>query len=104
MGSRSQGSMASVRVFLYSAVLYLASASSCHNYGDWGCSPRSRHVVPRGHHHHYGHLSSKRESMSPMRCTTLSTSEGVFPDQLSMWLKTPGQKLFMWKTRGRKWS
>merc|ERR1739844_846341 len=53
MGSRSQGSMASVRVFLYSAVLYLASASSCHNYGDWGCSPRSRHVVPRGHHHHY---------------------------------------------------
>merc|ERR1712007_6904 len=53
MGSRSQGSMASVRVFLYSAVLYLASASSCHNYGDWGCSPRSRHVVSRGHHHHY---------------------------------------------------
>merc|ERR1712210_444679 len=53
MGSRSQGSMASVRVLLYSAVLYLASASSCHNYGDWGCSPRSRHVVPRGHHHHY---------------------------------------------------
>merc|ERR1711934_82295 len=53
MGSRSQGSMASVGVFLYSAVLYLASASSCHNYGDWGCSPRSRHVVSRGHHHHY---------------------------------------------------
>merc|ERR1712037_165851 len=53
MGSRSQGSMASVRVFLYSAVLYLASASSCHNYGDWGCSPMSRHVVSRGHHHHY---------------------------------------------------
>merc|ERR1711863_249847 len=53
MGSRSQGSMASVRVFLYSAVLYLASASSCHHYGDWGCSPRSRHVVSRGHHHHY---------------------------------------------------
>merc|ERR1711934_1258563 len=53
MGSRSQGSMASVRVFLYSAVLFLASASSCHNYGDWGCSPRSRHVVSRGHHHHY---------------------------------------------------
>merc|ERR1712037_958040 len=53
MGSRSQGSMASVRVFLYSAVLYLASASSCHHYGDWGCSPRSRHVVERGHHHHY---------------------------------------------------
>merc|ERR1739843_499 len=53
MGSRSQGSMASVRVLLYSAVLCLASASSCHNYGDWGCSPRSRHVVSRGHHHHY---------------------------------------------------
>merc|ERR1739842_103679 len=53
MGSRSQGSMASVRVLLYSAVLFLASASSCHNYGDWGCSPRSRHVVSRGHHHHY---------------------------------------------------
>merc|ERR1711971_1067266 len=53
MGSRSQGSMASVRVLLYSTVLCLASASSCHNYGDWGCSPRSRHVVSRGHHHHY---------------------------------------------------
>merc|ERR1712066_1105999 len=54
MGSRSQqGSMASVRIFLYSAVLCLASASSCHKYGDWGCSPRSRHVVSRGHHHHY---------------------------------------------------
>merc|ERR1711936_545076 len=53
MGSRSEGSMASVRVLLYSAVLCLGSASSCHNYGDWGCSPRSRHVVSRGHHHHY---------------------------------------------------
>merc|ERR1712154_130214 len=53
MGSRSEGSMASVRVLLYSVVLCLASASSCHNYGDWGCSPRSRHVVSRGHHHHY---------------------------------------------------
>merc|ERR1711981_533823 len=54
MGSRSQqGSMASVRIFLYSAVLCLASASSCHKYGDWGCSPRSRHVVSRGHHHHH---------------------------------------------------
>merc|ERR1712154_220141 len=53
MGSRREGSMASVRVLLYSVVLCLASASSCHNYGDWGCSPRSRHVVSRGHHHHY---------------------------------------------------
>merc|ERR1711997_688387 len=53
MGSWSPGSMASVRILLYSAVLCLASASSCHNYGDWGCSPRSRHVVSRGHHHHY---------------------------------------------------
>merc|ERR1711994_814693 len=53
MGSRSEGSMASVRVLLYSVVLCLASASSCHHYGDWGCSPRSRHVVARGHHHHY---------------------------------------------------
>merc|ERR1712080_313088 len=49
----SDGSMASVRLLLYSAVLCLASASSCHHYGDWGCSPRSRHVVSRGHHHHY---------------------------------------------------
>merc|ERR1712183_1014906 len=54
MGSRSQqASMASVRIFLYSAVFCLNSASSCHNYGDWGCSPRSRHVVSRGHHHHH---------------------------------------------------
>merc|ERR1711971_962326 len=53
MGSWSPASMASVRILLYSAVLWLASASSCHNYGDWGCSPRSRHVVSRGHNHHY---------------------------------------------------
>merc|ERR1712088_1120831 len=50
MGSRSEGSMASVRVLLYR---HPQSSSSCHNYGDWGCSPRSRHVVSRGHHHHY---------------------------------------------------
>merc|ERR1711928_291233 len=53
MGSWSPGSMASVRILLYSAVLCLASASSCHHYGDWGCSPRSRHVVSRGHYHHH---------------------------------------------------
>merc|ERR1719391_1723747 len=50
---QQQGRMASVRIVLYSAVLCLASASSCHNYRDWGCSPRSRHVVSRGHHHHH---------------------------------------------------
>merc|ERR1712047_5727 len=53
VGAKQGGGMASVRIVLYSAVLCLVSASSCHHYGDWGCSPRSRHVVSRGHHHHH---------------------------------------------------